>query len=467
MGNRGLLRTLRIRTRRRIGNLGVVTAVFGDTGVSVGEIITRKIGHNYTVRDFNLFVDDDEHLASVIEAINNLPESEVVEVIQEVKRLHQGGLIRTESQVNLDSITDFDATFTPGVLEMVRIIDEQPALVDTYTSLPLTVAIVSDGADFPGEGKVSPQAMMPILEGQAALLAKHAGLHSLPLALQVRDEDTFAETLMNISPSCRAMILHAVSATRARRIIQQLNDKLSIPIFHADADAAAICGLASFINACRLVGLDTETVRVGQVGLGTAGGAVARLVMRYLNRPVLGDDVHPGALNRHTFYGGKVASLEDIMNVCDVVIANTGHSGSIPTSMVRRGQVIIALSEPRPDIEPFDALLAGAAYAADGKAVNTAVVFPGLVLGALAVKASQLNDSMRIAAAVTIADLAEDGDLVPSPLLANVHVKVAAAVARAAIHSGVAQANVDTDMVTAEYLAGVVAGQKHLPIGVF
>ena len=140
----------------------------------------------------------------------------------------------------------------------------------------------------------------------------------------------------------------------------------------------------------------------------------------------------------------------------EVIIANTGHGRVIKPSMVREGQVIIALSEPEPEIETYDATLAGAALAADGKSVHKAVVFPGMLLGAMWVRARTINDEMRIAAALSLASQVEEGDLVPAPLSDGVHAKVAASVTAAAISSGVAQNDIDDDEIRHDHFEQVI-----------
>jgi malate dehydrogenase (oxaloacetate-decarboxylating) len=460
----GLVRTLRIRSRRKAGGLGVVTTALGDAGASIGEISTLKIGHNYTLRDFDLLLDDEEHLASVLESIAALADSEVIEVIDSVREVHKGGKIRTRSRIDLTSLSALNSGYMPGVKDMVRAIDDDPKLADTYTSVQRTVAIVTDGAGLAGFGKVEPRSMLPVLEGKAALLASMAGLSSLPLVLAVDSEDDFIETVTRIAPSCGAILLDALAAPRGQRAYQKLSERLALPIFHDDADGPAIAGLAAVINTCQRAGLDLARVTIGQIGLGTAGGAIARLIMRHTERPVLGEDVHPAAVSRHVSAGGRAASLEEIMQKCDVVVANTGHANVIPASLVREGQAIIALSEPRPEIEPYDAQLAGAAFAADGKAVNTAVVFPGVLLGALAVRATQIDDRMRIAAALTMAEAAEDGDLVPTPLSDRIHARVALAVARAAVRSGRARRPIDESELTLDVFEELIHDERMLPL---
>jgi len=460
----GLVRTLRIRTRRKFGNLGLLTAALGDAGASIGEILTEKIGHSFTVRDFNLVLDDEAHLEAVTLSIDALSDSEILEVINSVKEVHLGGKIRSVSSVPLFDTTSMQTAIVPGVGEIVALIDDDPALAHIYTAVGRTVAIISDGTGLSGVGRVRSLAMLPILEGKAALLSSFAGLNSLPLVLDARDEDALAEAIRAIAPSCSGILIDAVAGARAVRVHKRLSESLGLPIFHDDSDAPAIAGLAAMMNACRYADLNLHEVQIGQLGLGTAGSAIAALAMKYTGRAVLGDDVHPGSLGKHVALGGKSSNLEEIMATCDVVVANTGHAGVIPPNLVREGQAILALSEPRPEIEPYEATLAGAAFAADGQAMNKAVVLPGVFLGALAVRATEINDNMKIAAALTLARVAPPGDLLPTPLEDSVHAQVASAVATAAIESGLSRADVAEERLSPSSFEAIVRGERDLPL---
>lgn len=464
MSSTGLVRTLRIRSRRKAGGLGILTTALGDAGASIGEIQTVRIGHNYTLRDFNLLLDNEEHLRQVLDGLKDLRDSELVEVLETTKEVHLGGKVRTASRVELSGLAVLAAATQPGVREIVQAIEDEPRLADVFTTVQRTVAVVTDGSGLQGVGKVHPRAMLPVLEGKSAVLAQFAGLSSMRLALEVSSEEQLVETMVAVGSSCGAVLIDSIAAPRGPRCAAKLAERLKIPVYHDDADSPAIVGLAAVINACRRAHLDLATVNIGQLGLGTAGGAIARLVMRHTGRPVLGDDVHPAAISRHVSSGGIAASIDEIMARCDVVVANTGHAGVIPPSKVREGQVIIALSEPRPEIEPYDAQLAGAAFAADGKAISTIAAVPGVLLGALAVRATQISDDMRLAAAVTLATFATDGDLVPTPLDPGVHAAVAAAVAQAACKAGLAPARIDVDKLTPARFEEAIHDLRPLPL---
>lgn len=459
----GLVRSLRIKTRRKFGNLGLLTSALGDAGASIGEITTLKIGHSFTQREFQLALEDEDHVRVVVEAVNSLADSEVTDVLNRVLEVHEGGKIATVSRVPLTGFSPLQTAIGPGVAEIVKLIDDDPRLADRYTSVSRTVALITDGTGLQGVGRVRSRAMLPVFEAKACLLAELGGLNSLPLVLDAPSEEELLAAVQAVAPSCGAILLDAVTGARAQRVSKKLED-LGIPILHDDADGPAVGALACVINACLRAGKDIHAVRIGQIGLGTAGAAIASLVMRFTGRPVLGDDVHPASVGRHVANGGQASSLDEIMSTCDVVIANTGHANVIPANKVREGQAILALSEPRPEIEPYDATLAGAAFAADGKAMNKGVILPGMFLGALAVKARRFNDEMCIAAAKTLAEVAPEGDLLPTPLDEGVHAAVAASVAKAAIRSGLAMRDVPESSLAVDVFEALIVRDRSLPL---
>jgi malate dehydrogenase (oxaloacetate-decarboxylating) len=196
-----------------------------------------------------------------------------------------------------------------------------------------------------------------------------------------------------------------------------------------------VVALAALINAARYSGIDLGASVVGQIGLGAAGTGIVRLLRAYGVRDVLGCDRSPEAVARLVASGGEGVTLEALMQRADIVIACTGVKGLIKPQAVRKGQVILALSNPDPEIEPLVAREHGAAFAADGKGINNVLAFPGLFKGALLARAACFSDAMLMAAARTIAALAREDELVPDPLDKELHEKVAAAV-RAAAQGG-------------------------------
>jgi malate dehydrogenase (oxaloacetate-decarboxylating) len=208
---------------------------------------------------------------------------------------------------------------------------------------------------------------------------------------------------------------------------------------HDDVHGTAVVALAAVMTACRQVGLELEKATVGQIGLGAAGYGIAALMADGGVYRVLAADPSPGACqfasSRHRI---EIVELRTIMAEADVVVATTGKPGLIQPAMVRPGQVILALSNPYPEIEPEDAMAAGAAFAADGRSVNNVLGYPGIFRGALLAGAREINLTMKLAAARALTALSEAPELVPDPLDRTVHERVAQAVIAAAVDSGVA-----------------------------
>ncbi len=447
MRNNGLLRSLRIRTERTVGNLGRLTTALGELGLSMGEIQTLHIGYRGTLRDYFLLFDDDLHIRQTVDKLNTIPGVEVISVVSAVEHVHRGGKLATQPTVSFASRHEIQNALGPGQLEIIELIDRQPEKARLFTTAGRTVGIFSDGANVAGLGKVRHAAMLPMLEARAALLSEFAQLNAYPFAIDVKNEEHFIETVTAVSPSLGLILLASQTAPRNQRLKDGLKRACPThPIVDDAVDGAGISALAAFINTCKVTGKKPSQLTIGQIGLGTAGGEIARMIMAFTGRPVMGEDVHPESIERHLAAGGQVRRLEEIMAEADLVVANTNHAAVISPSLVRDGQIIMALSQPEPEITVEAALSAGAHFAIDGSAITRAVVIPGLCLGILASGATELNDSMRLAAAMALADQDHANELIPQPTDRQAHLRVAEAVANAAIMSNVCQDNNDRKM---------------------
>jgi malate dehydrogenase (oxaloacetate-decarboxylating) len=251
--------------------------------------------------------------------------------------------------------------------------------------------------------------------------------------------DEFVETVVRIAPTFGGIHLEDISAPECFEIETRLIEELAQPVMHDDVHGTAVVTLGAALVACRNAGLTLQEEVVGQIGLGAAGFGIAALMVDAGAKKVLGSDLNPASHERARAKGIEIADMETLLREADVVVATTGVPGLIKPEMVRKGQVIMALTNPFPEIEPEDALAAGAAFAADGKSVNNVLGYPGIFRGALLSGARQINPEMKLAAADVIAELASEAELVPEALDPNVHERVADAVRDAAIESGVAR----------------------------
>ena len=272
----------------------------------------------------------------------------------------------------------------------------------------------------------------------------------IPVLLECTKPKEFIQVVKAIACGYAAIQLEDIATPSCYEIEATLDKELSIPVMHDDQHGTAVVCLAAATNACKLVGIDIKKATIGQLGLGAAGSAIARLLMAYTGNPVLGTDLRKFSLDRHKKMGGTISSLEEIMKKSQLVIATTGKAGMIKPEMVQKGQVILALSNPNPEISIEDAEGAGAAFASDGSRVNNLLGYPGLLKGALDSRATRMTRDMYLAAAEVIAYKAPENELIPDPLDMSVHSTVAKAVARAAIGSGVAGVVLDRDYFTEE-----------------
>lgn len=440
-----LMRTLRCKDINRPGVLGTLTTTIGKAGGNIGTIRTVRLGHKFIIRDLDIFVDDEEHLNKVIDAVQELDGVTLLEVIDEVLQLHHGGKIKMVNTFDVQSTNILRKIYTPGVAEVCLKIAKDPSLKNIYTSISSAVAIVTDGSRVLGLGNIGPAAGMPVMEGKAALLHQLVGLSGIPILLDVHDTDATVETVKNIAPTFGGIQLEDIASPRCFDIYARLREALDIPVMHDDQQGTAVATLAAVVTASRITGVDLKGARIGQIGLGASGLVIAETLFKYTGNPVLGTARSEASMKRHEARGGIPSTIAEIMKQCDIVVGASGVKGLIDPKTVRKGQLIFALTNPEPEIEPDVAMQHGAIMAADGRSVNNLVGFPGIWKGTLDTYASQINDEMLVAAALAIADSTPENELMPYSLDTNVHRAVARAVARAAMNTGVARNNLDDD----------------------
>ncbi len=436
-----IIRTVRCKNEQVPGTLARLLTAVAEEGGSVANIELIRQTHRHTIREIVIQSDDEEQTQRIINAMVHNEGTEVLEVRDDVLELHVGGKIAIRSRYIVNTPAILRRVYTPGVAEVCKRIENDPSLARMYTSISHFVAIITDGTAILGLGDIGPVAGMPVMEGKAMLMESFVGLSGMPILLNTKDVDTIVETIAAIAPTFSFIQLEDISAPRCFEIEERLQKRLDIPVMHDDQHGTAVVVTAALTNACKQAGTDLMQATIGQIGLGAAGMAISRMAMGLTGHSVLGADLSQEALQRFSDYGGTPSSLREIMDAADIVVATTGVPNLIKPEWVRKGQIILAISNPKSEIDPGVAMKAGAAFAADGKSVNNVLGFPGIIRGAVDAYVPYVSREMYLAAAQTIADMAAPGDLVPSPLDKKVHFAVARAVAQTARAQGLARAD--------------------------
>ena len=421
-----------VETVHQPGSLAKVLQVIAEADLTIDHLQALRRDKGRTVWEITLELDEEAD-RSLYDRIDALPGVRFVGKSDRVFDRHRGGKIRTASAIPITTQQVLRDIYTPGVARVCLAIHRDPALAWEYTSLGNSVAIVTNGTAVLGLGNIGAVAGLPVMEGKAALFSTLVGIHAVPVLLDETDPARCIDHIAAVAGGFGAIQLEDFAAPACFAIEEGLRARLDRPVLHDDQHGTAVVTLAAVLNAARRAGRELGDCVVGQVGLGAAGIGIVRLLQHAGARRVLGADLDAGALARLAAMGGEASTLPAIMKSADIVIATTGARGLIRPEMVRAGQIILALSNPDPEIEPGVALAHGAAIAADGKGINNLLGFPGLFKGALAARAKRFTDAMLLAAAGAIAGLAEGDDLVPDALDVAVHQAVTEAVRQSSL----------------------------------
>ncbi|HEY9676679.1 MAG TPA: malic enzyme-like NAD(P)-binding protein [Drouetiella sp.] len=430
--NPKILRILRLRVTDKPGFLGKVATLLGELLANIGEISIHGQGPDFIIRDIQLMLDDEAHLIRVQEAVSKLEGVEVECVIDPVQHVHEGGKIEMRSRVEVNSLADLRQIYTPGVAQICKLIAKDKSYSKDYTSISNTVAVVTNGTAILGLGNIGPVAGMPVMEGKSVLFSQLVGISAVPILIESSDSDYIVQSIKAIAPTFGAIHLEDIAAPECFEIEEKLQNELSIPVLHDDQHATAVVVLGALLTITQRMGIDLASCSIGIIGLGAAGAGIAQLLDGFGAHKIYGTDLRQPAMDRLKSRGGIPVDLTTLMRDSDVVVATTGVPNLIKPEMVKEGQVILALSNPDPEIDPDLAIACGARFAADGRTINNALSFPGLFKGALMAGSKRFTDAMKIAAAQAIAGQTKMDNLVPSILDREVHKVVADAVALAA-----------------------------------
>jgi malate dehydrogenase (oxaloacetate-decarboxylating) len=422
----------RIEQPHRTGMLARVCRAIADGDGLIGDIQTISIGAERSIRELSVEVRDADQADRIAEILASLDEVRVIDHHDRATDRHVGGKIAVVPRIRVETLQDLRDVYTPGVARVCQAIEQDPTQANKYTWIGRTVAVCTNGTRVLGLGDIGPLAAMPVMEGKAIFYTAFTELNAVPILIDHNHPDAFVRAVLDIAPSFGAIHLEDIRVPECFEIEARLADALDVPVMHGDVHAAAVAALAAILTACAQLGRPLDRQTIGQIGLGAAGFGIAALVRAAGAANVVATDPDRAAQTHADANGIEIADFQAVMARANIVVAATGKAGLIGSEMIREGQVVFALTNPDPEIEPQVALRAGAAFAADGAAVNNALGFPGIFLGALSCGARTISTGMKLAAARAIARLTRESRLVPDPLDRAVHREVALAVSDAA-----------------------------------
>jgi malate dehydrogenase (oxaloacetate-decarboxylating) len=462
--------TLRVRIDHRPGMLGRVATAIGEAGGTIGDIELVDLDRSHTLRDLTVDATGEEHERRIVDAVRAVDGAQVVDWTDRTLGMHVGGKLEVRPRHPLRSADDLSMAYTPGVARVCSAIAADGDKAFQYTIKRNTVAVVSDGTAVLGLGDIGPAAAMPVMEGKAMLFKEFAGVDAFPVCLDTKDPDEIVATVKAIAPGFGGINLEDISAPRCFEIEERLKAELPIPVFHDDQHGTAVVTLAAVLNACKLTGRDVRDVRALIVGVGAAGIAVAKILLAAGVRDVIGCDSR-GALHREradyeslppmkrwladaTNREGRAGGPADVIEGADLFVGLSGARVMPATALAGMAPdaMVFAMANPNPEVTPEEA----APYArviATGRSdypnqINNVLCFPGIFRGALDVRAREITEAMKMAAAEGIAAIVGDDELredhvIPSAFNRAVAPAVADAVAREARSSGWAEAGED------------------------
>ncbi|MBI5105577.1 MAG: NAD-dependent malic enzyme [Solirubrobacterales bacterium] len=457
--------TIRLEIADRPGMLGRVAGAIGDAGGRIGAVDLVDVRDDVLLRDITVDARDSEHWEAILAALEAVEGIRVIDTTDRTFLLHVGGKIEQHNKSPLKTRDDLSMAYTPGVARVCLAIAEDPDKAFQYTIKRNTVAVVSDGTAVLGLGDIGPRAAMPVMEGKAMLFKEFAGVDAFPICLDTKDPDEIVEAVKLIAPGFGGINLEDVSAPRCFEVEDRLKAELDIPVFHDDQHGTAIVVLAALLNACKLTGKSISSLRVLVIGLGAAGVAVSKILMQAGVHDIIGADsrglvstARPDyqdgsmpAIKRwyaeHTNRDALAGTPADAIDGMDLFIGLSGARVFPAEALARMNDdaMVFAMANPTPEVSPEEA----APYArivATGRSdypnqINNVLAFPGIFRGALDVRAPQITEAMKMAAAHAIADIVPEAELredyvIPSVFNRDVAPAVSAAVAAEARASG-------------------------------
>ncbi len=446
--------------------MGKIFTAIGEAEGDVGAVDIVQQGER-SVRDITVNARDSEHGQQIADAVDALPEAQVLTFSDRTFLVHVGGKIEVKPKMSVRTRDALSMAYTPGVARVCQAIAEDPKQVFNLTVKRNTIAVVSDGTAVLGLGDVGPEAAMPVMEGKAMLFKEFADVDAYPICLDTTDTEEIIDTIKNIAPGFGGINLEDISSPRCFEIEERLQEELDIPVFHDDQHGTAVVVLAALHNALKIVGKEMENLKVVVNGVGASGSACVKILLSAGVKNIIGCDskgiVHPERedlapmerwVAENTNPEGITGGLSEAIVGADLFLGL-----SVPDVLtvehldsMDEDPIVFAMANPDPEIAPEEAE-GRARIMATGRSdypnqINNTLCFPGIFRGALDARARKMTEEMMLAAARSLAEVIPEEDLsedyiIPSVFDEHIVPTMAEAVAEAARDSGAARSSLE------------------------
>ena len=446
--------------------MGKIFTAIGEAEGDVGAVDIVQQGER-SVRDITVNARDSEHGQQIADAVDALPEAQVLTFSDRTFLVHVGGKIEVKPKMSVRTRDALSMAYTPGVARVCQAIAEDPKQVFNLTVKRNTIAVVSDGTAVLGLGDVGPEAAMPVMEGKAMLFKEFADVDAYPICLDTTDTEEIIATIKNIAPGFGGINLEDISSPRCFEIEERLQEELDIPVFHDDQHGTAVVVLAALHNALKIVGKEMENLKVVVNGVGASGSACVKILLSAGVKNIIGCDskgiVHPERedlapmerwVAENTNPEGITGGLSEAIVGADLFLGL-----SVPDVLtvehldsMDEDPIVFAMANPDPEIAPEEAE-GRARIMATGRSdypnqINNTLCFPGIFRGALDARAQKMTEEMMLAAARSLAEVIPEEDLsedyiIPSVFDEHIVPTMAEAVAEAARDSGAARSSLE------------------------
>ena len=454
--------TIRLELISKPGVFASVAALIAKAKADLGAVDIVKVAEGKIIRDVTFDVAREKDLDKILKGLSKLKNVKVIAVSDRVLLLHLGGKIQVQNKIPIQTRNQLSMAYTPGVAKVSQAIAQSPEKVYQLTIKSNSIAIVTDGSAVLGLGNLGPEAALPVMEGKAMIFKEFANIDAWPICLATQDVDEIVKTVQNIAPAFGGINLEDISAPRCFEIEERLKKTLSIPVMHDDQHGTAVVILAALKNALKVVKKDIKHVRVVVSGLGAAGAACCRILLAAGVEHLFGcnrkgvvlvvDSTNLDRVRKDLFSCvdplHPMMTLREALHGADVFIGVSGGNilSGDDLKKMRRNSIVFAMANPDPEVSPHEAFKVCRIFAT-GRSdfpnqINNALAFPGIFRGALNVRAREINEEMKIAAADAIANLIHPSQLSDEYIIPGIFDKrvvdaVTKAVEEAAYETGV------------------------------